>query len=52
VELDRLQHDGPTVCVIAQQPSSITLISLGFHSRMEKFDTLFKMLLFNIYLFI
>jgi hypothetical protein len=34
---DRLQHDRPAACVIAQQYSSVTFISLFFHSHKEKY---------------
>jgi hypothetical protein len=37
VVLFRPQHDGPAACVIAQQCSSITFVSLRFHFREEKF---------------
>jgi hypothetical protein len=34
---DRLQHNRPTACVIAQQYSSATFVSLPFNSRKKKF---------------
>jgi hypothetical protein len=37
VEPDLTQHDRPAVCVIAQQYSYATLVSLRFHPRKEKF---------------
>ena len=37
LEPDRLQHDGPAVCVIAQQYSSATFVSLIFHFHKKKF---------------
>jgi hypothetical protein len=42
LEPDRLYHDRPTVCVIAQQYSSITFISLRLHSRKEKYGAVYK----------
>jgi len=49
MELDWLQHDRSAACVIAQQYSSSTLMSLCFHSRKEKqgahFRKFFKLLL-------
>jgi hypothetical protein len=37
LEPDRLQYDGPAVCVIAQQYSSATFVSLIFHFHKKKF---------------
>jgi hypothetical protein len=39
---DRLQRDRTVVCVIAQQYSSGTFLSLQFHSRKEKFGAFKK----------
>jgi hypothetical protein len=36
------QRDHPAVCVIAQQYSSSTFVSLRFHSRKEMFGALFQ----------
>jgi hypothetical protein len=36
LEPDRPQHDRPIACVIAQQHSSATFVSLRYHSRKEK----------------
>jgi len=38
----------PTTSVIAQQYSSTTFVSLHFHSRQEKFGTLFKDVILSI----
>jgi hypothetical protein len=38
-EADRPQHDRPAACVIAQQYSSATFVSLRFISRKEKFGS-------------
>jgi hypothetical protein len=38
LELDRPQNDNPAACVIAQQYSSTTIVSLSFHCRKEKFE--------------
>jgi hypothetical protein len=35
MEYYRAQYDHPAVCVIAQQYSSATFVSLSFRSRME-----------------
>jgi hypothetical protein len=37
LEPDRPQHDHPAACVIAQQYSFATFVSLCFHSRNENF---------------
>lgn len=42
LELDWPQHDHPTASVIAQQYSSVTLVSWPFHSRKEKFGIHFR----------
>jgi hypothetical protein len=42
MESDRPQHDRPAACVIAQQYSSTTCVSLCFHSRKEKFCAYFE----------
>jgi hypothetical protein len=44
---DRLRHGHPTACVIAQQYSSSTFVSLRFNSWDEKLGTRLKNLLFN-----
>ena len=41
-EHNRRQHDSPVACVIVQQYSSATLVSLHFHSRKVKFSARFK----------
>jgi hypothetical protein len=38
METDLQQDDRPIACVIVQNYSSAKLVSLGFHSRKEKFD--------------
>jgi hypothetical protein len=42
VEPDRLQRDSLAACVIAQQRSSLTFVSLHFHCRKEQFGSHFK----------
>jgi len=42
LEPDRPQHYHPAACVIAQQYSSATFVSLHFHSSKEKFGRLLK----------
>jgi hypothetical protein len=42
LEPDWPQHGCPTACVIAQQYSSNTFISLLLHYHKEKFDALVK----------
>jgi len=42
------QHDCPASCVVAQQYSSATFVSLHFHSHKQKFSLHFKMVLFQI----
>jgi hypothetical protein len=47
---DRPQHDRPAACVIAQQYSFATFVSMCFHSRKEKFGARFKLyFIFNIF---
>jgi hypothetical protein len=41
LEPDRPQYDRTAACVIAQQYSSVTSLSLRFHHRKEKFGALF-----------
>ena len=43
MESDRQQHDLPAACVITQQYSSTTFVSLHFHSPKEKFGALLDM---------
>jgi len=43
MECDRRKHNSPASCVIAQQYSSTTFVSLGFHSHKEKFGVRLKM---------
>ena len=42
MEPDRPQHDCPSACVIAQQYSSVTVVSMRFPSQKKKFDALQK----------
>jgi hypothetical protein len=42
LELDRPQRDRPAACVIAQQYSYATFVSLRFHFHQEKFGAFFK----------
>jgi hypothetical protein len=42
LEPDRPQHDRSAACVIIQQYSSATFVSLGFHSRKGKFGAHLK----------
>jgi len=42
---DQQQYDRPAACVIAQQYSSATLVSLRVHYRREKFVRFSKILL-------
>jgi hypothetical protein len=42
LEHQRPQHGRPTACVIAQQHSSGTFVSLSFHARQEKFGRRLK----------
>jgi hypothetical protein len=48
LEPDRL-HDHPDACVIAQQYSSATFVSLRFHSRKEKFGALYENVTISIF---
>jgi hypothetical protein len=41
-EPDRVQHDRTASCVIAQQYSSATFVSLCFHYRKENFNSYFN----------
>jgi hypothetical protein len=52
LEPDRLQHDRPAACVIAQQYSSATFVSLRFHSRREKFGKIRKCYYINFTYFL
>jgi hypothetical protein len=48
LELNRPQHERPAACVIAQQYSSATFVSLRTHSRKKKNSAyIFKMFLFH-----
>ena len=51
LETVRPQHDRPFACVIAQQYSSATVISLRFLSREENCVALFKTTLFHFFTF-
>jgi len=42
VYVQQQQHDRPAACVVAQQYSSSTFVSLSFHSCKEKFGALFN----------
>jgi hypothetical protein len=42
LEPDEPQHDRPVACVIAQQYSFATFVSLRFHSRTVEFGAHFK----------
>jgi hypothetical protein len=42
MEPDRPQHDRPAACVIAQQYSSATFVTLRFSSPQRKFRRAFK----------
>jgi hypothetical protein len=46
MEPDRPQHDRSAACVIAQQYSSSTFVSLCFHSRKEKQGARFRKFFF------
>jgi len=50
-ETVRPQHDRPFACVIAQQYSSPTVVSLRFQSREENCGALFKTTLFHCFIF-
>jgi hypothetical protein len=45
MEPEIVKHDGPSICVIAQQYSFATFVSLHFHSRQEKLGAFFKSIL-------
>jgi hypothetical protein len=45
LELQWAQHDRPAACVIAQQYSSVTFVSLRFYSRKEKLGAPLKTVL-------
>jgi len=47
--LDRPQYDRSAACVIAQQYSSTTFVSLCFRSRREKFGTCLKNIITEIF---
>jgi hypothetical protein len=51
LEPDWLQHGCPTACIITQQYSSNTFISLLLHYHKEKFDALFKEFFCNLHFF-
>jgi hypothetical protein len=44
-------HDSTTACVIAQQYSSSTFLSLSFHLCKTKFDALFKNVIISFLFF-
>jgi hypothetical protein len=48
---DWQQHDRPATCVIAQQFSSATLVSLRLLSRKEKFGTRLKNVIISFFIF-
>jgi hypothetical protein len=48
---DWLQHVRPASSVFAQQYSSTAFVSLSFHSRQEKFGTLFKYVILSMFSF-
>jgi len=50
-ETGRPHYDRPTACVIAQQYSSATFVSLRFQYRKEKIRALFKNI-FSVFYFI
>jgi hypothetical protein len=45
---DRLQHDRPVACVIAQKYSSATFLSLRFHSGKEKFGSHYRTVIISV----
>jgi hypothetical protein len=49
LEPDGPQHDCPSTCVIAQQYSSLTFVSLRLISHKEHFGVRLKMLLFHFF---
>jgi hypothetical protein len=48
-ESDRLHHESPVTCVIAQQHSSATFVSFRFHFRKENFGAFQKCHYFNYF---
>jgi hypothetical protein len=48
--LDRPQHDCFAACVVAQQYSSTTFVSLCFHYWKEKFGAHYKNVIFSSFL--
>jgi hypothetical protein len=51
-EHNRRQHDSHVACVMAQQCSSATLVSLHFHSRNVKFSARFKSAVIVLFFYI
>jgi hypothetical protein len=51
LEPDQPQHDRPITCVVTQQYSSLTYVSLTFHSRKEKLGARLECFSFFIYFF-
>ena len=51
LEPNRPRHDRTAACVIAQQYSSATSVSLRFHYRKKKYDTRWKIRSFRFYFF-
>jgi len=49
METVRPQRDYPAVCVVAQQYSSATLLSLHYHYRKEKFGAILKTATISIF---
>ena len=49
LERDRLQHDRPTACVIAQHYSSVTLVLLRLLSRKDEFDAYYKNVIVSVF---
>jgi hypothetical protein len=49
MEPDRPQHDRPAASVVAQQYSSFSFISLRFHCCKQKFGTIKKLLLYQLF---
>jgi hypothetical protein len=49
LETVRPQHDCPAACVVAQQYSSATLLSLRCHYRKKKFGAIFKTATLSIF---
>jgi hypothetical protein len=50
MEKYRSQQERPAACVIAQQYSSTTSLSQGFHSRKRKFYKHFKGVIISVFL--